>query len=455
MSNSPSLLTIQLSGLGLRISDSDKLLASSPSYALIESGRIQVGVSAEQQAHLRPREICTEFWQDLSGKSSTKHVVSHAEIAFKHLDAIWAEVGQAEAKVIFICPVNLDKNQLGLLLGICKKLSIKVNAIVCNAALATEQHTDAEASVYVDLLQESIVISELSQDSAGISVKLPSRELSYGLQSFEHNSAKCIAKKFISETRFDPLHSAKFEQQFHDVLVVWLSNLEKYGTTECKLTVDDKEHVVSISTQDIASTNHHIFSEISNYLNILFHQHGNLAIYCSPSTKHAFGLYEYLSDMPGCATVQLSDDSIEKHALSKPELINPSETIHFITALPWQQESITTLSYNNGSLSNLVNTPTHILISGYAHPLKNDLFLSLTEGDSDKNIIVNYELTEHSLCKISPSISDVKLEIIKPHSIILNTDELTTTSSLKINDILRFEHTGETGQLIKVVRNET
>lgn len=454
MSNNPPLLTIQLSALGLRISDAENLLASSPSYALIEADRIQVGAIAEQQAHLRPREICTEFWQDLSGTSSTKHAVSHAEIAYKHLEAIWLEVGKSDARVIFICPANSDKNQLGLLLGICKKLEININSIVCNVALATQQKNDADTSVYLDLLQEVIVVTELSQSNSELNLNLPSRKLSFGLQDFIHNNAKNIAHKFISETRFDPLHSATYEQQFYDSLKLWLNDLKNNGTAECELSVDNKKHIVRINTDDITFANHHLFSEIANYLNVLFHQHNKLVIYCSASLRRAFGLFAFLSEMPGCVAVQLNDSDLEKHALSTTELSSPLESIHFITTLSWQHSSINKYSYNNGSLSNIVNTPTHLLISAHAYPLDRDLFLSLSENAPDKKLIVNYELEDNSLCKISRSANDIRLEVFKQSLISLNTTEVGPVSSLKINDILSITGTDELGQLIKVVRDE-
>ena len=138
--------------------------------------------------------------------------------------------------VILITPVHLDKHDLGLLLGICKKLSINVAGIVCNATLAMQQPAKDCKAVFLDLLQQQLAVTEIIQNDTGISLKQPSRILDYGLQNFIQNCAKTIAKKFIAETRFDPLHAADDEQHFFDKLPLWLASLSEKDSIECKLS---------------------------------------------------------------------------------------------------------------------------------------------------------------------------------------------------------------------------
>ncbi|MEM7402195.1 MAG: hypothetical protein AAF304_09635, partial [Pseudomonadota bacterium] len=81
MSTNASTVAIELYDSGVRISNGEQILADSPSYALIEADVVEVGEAAKHQAHLRPREISTHFWAALTASSTTKHILSHAEIA--------------------------------------------------------------------------------------------------------------------------------------------------------------------------------------------------------------------------------------------------------------------------------------------------------------------------------------------------------------------------------------
>ncbi|MEJ2114761.1 MAG: hypothetical protein P8X88_01600, partial [Gammaproteobacteria bacterium] len=291
-----SIVIIELYDSGVRISDGVSILADCVSCALIESDKsILVGKQAETQAHLRPRECSRLFWSRLSENSDTKHSISNAEIALHHLRYLWGLTKFEDHEVVLITPVTMDKRELGLLLGICKKLSINVTGIVANATLAIQNPLKNCKAVYLDLLQQQLAFTEIIQNNTGISLNLPSHTLNYGLQCFIKNNAKRIAKKFISDTRFDPLHLAKDEQLFFDKLPLWLTMLNDYDSIECKLNSDDKRYVVTIENEQLQKDNKQLFEDIASYLNILFHNHRNIAIYCSSSCKQVFGLHQFLS----------------------------------------------------------------------------------------------------------------------------------------------------------------
>ena len=96
-------VTIEFYDSGVRISDGKNILANSVSCALIESDNtILVGEQAEHQAHLRPRESSINFWGQLSENSDTKHVISNAEIAYRHLEHIWSLANYSNQDVILI-----------------------------------------------------------------------------------------------------------------------------------------------------------------------------------------------------------------------------------------------------------------------------------------------------------------------------------------------------------------
>lgn len=453
MSTSESTVVIEFYDSGVRVSNGEKILADSPSYALIEANNILVGKSAKHQAHLRPREISTQFWTDLSASSTTKHVLSHTEIALKHLGQVWDSAKCHDAAVILITSAQLNKNDLGLLLGICTKLNINVLGIACNAVLSLKQRIKNCAAVFLDLQQTKIILSELTQNETDVSIKQACRVLDYGLQNFTLNIAKIIAKQFVAKTRFDPLHSAGNEQQFYDQLTSWMKALQQKKTIECTLSVEHKDYMINLERQQLITANQHLFNEIANYLNVLFHNQPALTIICSANCKHVFGLHTFLAELPGCAIIQLEASSLSKQALCCANEITAGHDIHFFKTLAWQTQSLAEIQFNSGSLSNLANQPTHLLVNGHAHSLQQMLYLSLE--DNHTGPVITLDKTPKSICCFSTSNADTKVEIFVKGVVKINQDEVDHITSVKINDSLELRNCTTLCQLIKVVQHET
>lgn len=455
MTAAMSIVIIELYGSGVRISDGKNILANSVSCALIESDNtILVGELAEQQAHLRPRESSINFWTHLSENSDTKHVISNAEIAYHHLENIWNSTNYSDQEVILITPVTLDKHELGLLLGICKKLSINVAGIVCNATLAMQQPEKACKAVFLDLLQQQFAVTELIQNDVGISLKQPSRILDYGLQNFTQNCAKTIAKKFITETRFDPLHSSDDEQQFFDKLPLWLSTLSEKDSINCKLNAGEKHFTVQVNNEYLQKANSRLFEEIAAHLNVLFHYHSNVAIFCSSSCKQVFGFQEFLMCLPGCAIVQLEEINLAEHAIHCRDEIITGEQIRYINSLSWQDNSNSpSLDFTSGRLSNLSSIPTHILVNGHAYSLQQEIFIANSSVASEPRILLENSSDCH--CKIFTNGLSVEVHVFDKQTIMLNSNLIETISTANIGDVLNIKGFKIDCQFIKVINNET
>jgi hypothetical protein len=455
MSTVESNIVIDLYGSGVRISDGTSILADSKSYALIESdSSITVGEQAEHLVYLRPRESSTLFWDQLEERSNTKLVISNAEIAYRHLEYVWSLAKCADQPVILITPVTLNKNELGLLLGICKKISINVTGIVCNASLAMQHPINDCQAVFLDLQPQNIAITELIQTEQEVSLKQPSRVLNYGLQNFIQNSADTIAKQFVSETRFDPLHTAKDEQQFFDMLPIWLKSLNETGTTECNFSSKEKTFSIQCDKYQVQLANTKLFEDIAAHLNVLFHKHHNIAIFCSASCQKVFGLHDYLVHLPGCAVIALNDINLCKQAILNRNEIIKGKQVHYINALPWQEDThkIPTLTFSSGKLSNLSNIPTHVLLNGYAHSLSQDLFISYS---NDMQAKVLLEKSLDSLCRIYVDNLHVKVDLYDPDKVFLNKTHIDKNNTINIDDSLTIHDSMSVIQFIKVVQHET
>ena len=456
MPASTDVVIIELYDSGVRIGDGNDILIDTSSCALIESQAILVGEPAEHQAHLRPREISINFWGRLSKNSETKHVVNNANIALHHLEYACNEADCASQTVILITPITLDKQDLGLLLGICKKLSLNVAGIVCNATLVMQQPIENGKAIFLDLLQQNLAITELIQTKKEVSLKQPSRIINFGIQSFINNCAHSIAEKFISETRFDPLHSANDEQLFFDMLPLWLSMLEESHSIECKLNTSDKHYSINIDRHYLKQCNQILFDEVAAHLNVLFHDHESIVIFCSSSCKQAFGLLSFLTNLPGCAVIALTQDNIIKHAFNCSDKLINEEQVHYVNTLSWQENTIPIAAqFNTGRLSNIASKPTHLLIDGHAYSLQESLFLHRDNDGDDTVATVTREHSENALCEITTNNINIVVSVFADDSVHINYSLIENKAFANIGDVITISNFQADYEFIKVVQNET
>ncbi len=427
------------------------IVVNSPSYALIEpKGNITVGEEAKQQAYLRPREISTHFWNQLSEQSMTKISISHAELALHHLKHIWQQAEFASNEAILITPSSMRKQDLGLLLGVCKKLDISVTGLVSGAVLASHLMSSEIQAAYIDLQQQQVCITEFQYKDTTVSVQSPFTILPYGFDHIKENCAHTIAQKFIKDTRYDPLHNANDEQQFYDKLSLWLEHLKHKQTIECSLSSNNKTFTIELDQQDLSSTNKNIFDEIAVRLMGHFQNKEQLVIYCSPTCEFAYYLIDFLKQLPGCAVQQVIHLDIIDSALLYSEQIQSSEdNVQYITSLNKKESNaISDLDFSSGSFTSLCNLPTHILINQTAYLLKDELFITEDENKKQLNVVSSNNI--HALCRITVNNMKVEIENINGASIRLNDDPLQTTTTAHLGDQLTMQNHKAKLQFIRV-----
>lgn len=445
-------VVIDLYDSGILICNKDRILVKSASYALIESDNsITVGGPAEQQAYLRPREISTHFWGQLSGNSDTKYVVSNAQLAFEHLQFAWKQVAKPNLEVIIAVPNTLNKQDLGLLLGVCEKLFIPVIGLVSKAVLALQGPAPNCKVVYLDVLQQETVITEVLQQETTVSALQVNTILAYGLQSSANSLAKFISTKFINETRFDPTYTAEDEQKFFNKLPIWLKKLEESDSIECKLGPNTSSYCIQLQKKHLLDISRTAFGEITEYLRSTFHDQDTAAIICSPSCVEIFGFLESLKALPGCAVVSLEHVNIARQALLYKEQIKPkSNQIHYTTSLIWGKDvKPKALEFNSEPLSSLNKTPTHLLVNNHAHPLLQEIFVA-NSNSGGHALAINNTLDNNSACRIFADGLLFRAKSLNNHKIKVNNVVLETNQSVHIGDHLCIEGVEKDMFFIKV-----
>ncbi len=430
-------VVVDLYDSGVLVCNKNNILIDSESFALVESNSsIAVDSIAKQQAHLRPREISTNFWSRLSNNSSTKHIISNAELAFKHLQHVWQQVDEAD-QVILAVPNTFNKQDLGLLLGICDKSSIPVIGIVSKAVLAGKNNIGNYKSIYLDVLQQQTVITELQQIGGTITASNTNFTIQQGIQSVTNNFAKQIAQKFIVDTRFDPLHIAADEQVFYEKLSDWCIDLTSKETVKCQLISNSTEYYVELEKKFMLDINQNIFREIYSGLAALA-QNKNILILCSPTCEKIFGLIEYLELLPGCAVKQLNNLDIAQNAIiNKDQIKTKNNQIHYTTALKHSNLEAKNIIFNPGALVDTQKKPTHMLINGHAYALPEVAYLTY---DKQGDINISQHLDENSTCKITNKDFSVHIEALNNGSVYLNGLNIDHQYPVQIDDRLKLNN---------------
>ena len=451
-----STVVIDLYDSGILISDGDRILAWGASCALIESATsIRTGKAVEHQACVRPQDICTQFWSRLSGHSSTRHVVAHAEIALHHLQAVWGQLDRPDHTAILAVCGTLGKQDLGLVLGICEKLSIPVQGIVNRAVLGVPGPVLGCTLVWLDMLQQHTVLTEMNQDLTGVSVPRPEILLPQGLQALNHTLAKRVAGVFIARTRFDPLQKAENEQQLREKLPHWLETLESAKFVVCALHAAGQAYRVRLERNDVLEINRPVFEAIASRLGSLVHDRDAIGIVCAPSCRQVFGLKAFLDGLPGCAVLSTSPVHMAVQALRYRDQIDSQDTsVHYTTSLTWDRETCPqTLEINAGSLDTLDNRPTHLLIGGHAWPLNQEVCLSAR--NAAPGLTLDPACDETSLCRISRFGWMIEVRSLHEHVVRLNGEPLGAPRSVQSGDHLRIDGYRDVIRFIQVHEHET
>ena len=452
-----STVVIDLYESGILISDGKRILANSPACALVDTPTdILVGNAAEKQMHLRPQDINTGFWADLGGQSTTRHAVSHAELALHHLQFAWSLLDRQDHDALLAVSGTLRKRELGLALGICEKLDISVLGIVNKAVLAIPGPVPEARLVWLAVLQERTILSLVAQDRKQVSASRPGRVIPYGLQSLMQVQAKWIAAAFVRETRFDPLQKGEDEQLLYERLPHWLATLQSLESVGCELHTEGQSHRIQLHRNEVLGINQAVFEEIAICLSELLPDH-KVAIVCSPTCNQVFGLNEFLKNLPGCVTLGTDPTRIARQALRyREQICTGDKAVHYTTTLRWDKSTrVELLEPNSGLLASLPNCPTHLLIGSDAWPLGEKQELQLTRDHHEIRLALDPVCNESGVCRIQKKSMRIELRHLKNYKIRLNDRRLSEPQTVQSGDRLRIDGYRNEVLFIKVQEHET
>ncbi|MGH8252313.1 MAG: hypothetical protein ACREVI_16740, partial [Steroidobacteraceae bacterium] len=310
-------------------------VAASPGIALAEPQGLQIGEPAAAAARLKPMLATDRFWSDLSMESFAPNAhppLSHADLAHAHLASVWAAAASVGDDAVFAVPATMRLHQLGLLLGIARRIGIPVAGVV-DAAVAACAELDAHRTVlHLDVQLHQAVLTEMSGPDRlrRTRVEVAPRA---GQKAMQAAWAQLVSEAMVRRTRFDPLHQAATEQQLYERLPDWLSALASQDTVDASIETDGSTFTATVRREQFALAVEAWYAQLAELVESGRRAGESATLVLSARAALLPALRERLAALPGLELVILPDIAAATAACARAAELGPADPPALVIAL--------------------------------------------------------------------------------------------------------------------------
>ncbi|MGD8763471.1 MAG: FHA domain-containing protein [Desulfobacteraceae bacterium] len=465
-----SLLGLELSDAGilvagsqpLRLIETDGNDIESSGFALAEKNRLLVGKAAEKKAHIFPRMVISHFWDQLNtdplDHPGPYTQQNHAEIAYVHLSRIWQTIQPHGEELIVAVPGYYSRDQLGLLLGIAKELSLPIRGFVPQALAASATRCPDRALFHLDIHLHRIEITFLNQAqhlTIADSVSIPEKGLAYLYRAW----VESIAAEFVRTTRFDPLHQAKLEQELYDRLPGILNRLQKSASLEIEMGGNSNTYIVTCTRELLVKKTQPLLMEICRLIEGLLVKrrmvNQAVAVQISHRLVSLPGCGEMLNQFHNAKLIELDRGAAAFGTLQLEDQFAGQERasgISLITRRRWSRPVNNAVAVAP-AISQTSQLPTHILYKNLAYRLTAvPLLVGLEIPPGEHGVRIKGQIAGISRkhCSIERGATEVVLKDFSTYGTYVDETRVNGSVRLTIGQIIRVGTPGETLQLIAI-----
>jgi len=354
-----------------------------PGYALVDGAEVLVGAPARQVARLRPRDLHTRFWSDLSLEPLPRPGATArttADLAFAQLVSLWNAAGADIEEVVLVVPAQLSREKLGLLLGIAQECSIPVCGMVGISLLAVPRPDPHRDLAYLDAGLHEAVLTRIDQQG-GASVAGFDTATGAGLLAFEERWIQRVAGAFLTQTRFDPLHQGATEQILYDELPTWIETLRTEPRVHCRIHFANQSYACSVPKPELVAAGQPLCEQIVD----LVRRAGETPLSLQVSHRLAGipGLLDTLAQIPDAAVTAIERSAPLDAALRRiDEIRSPADGVVLTTRLAWRETPLERAD-PAPEPAPAAQRPTHVVVQGLAHRIGAESFAIGTGAETD------------------------------------------------------------------------
>ena len=384
---------------------------SVPGYALLSDQGLITGEQAAQQAWLLPQQSHCQYWHQLNLSplpGANAYARHHADLAHAQLQALYRDAGQPE-QVIFAIPGNMTTDQLSILLGLAKASPFNSVGLVDAAVAATCQAGVSGEVTHVDMQLHTSVLTRLScgQD---VSRHHAAQHPDISLKGFYDTWAHFIAEQFITQYRYDPMHTAQGEQELRNLLPVWLKKIHSTEEIEIELAAQQGKFKLTILREQLIAANSQRWQGLSD---AIARQSGADTILISHRVAALPGAREYIN----YAGILAPEAAIISSLAHAQHIVSDSDKLSFITTLKTLQPHTQMTKAQTLTSTTDRSLPSHVLYRHKAYVIgkqlevriDNDGALRLRSPNANDQsgaeaiLTINSEADRISLVEHSPS----------------------------------------------------
>ena len=445
-------LAIHINDAGITLLNKDRIVYREPGFALLSQENLTTGNEAFAKARIDPRRIQHRFWSELVAeplKDSGFTHLSAADLVSRQLEQMWRSGGTNVSELTVAVPSYMDSQQLGLFLGIAGELEMPVVAMVDAAVAATRREYRNAVPVHIDMSLHKTTLTRLTQQGAVRSERSEVLD-TCGVYALYDGWLNTVARAFVQQSRFDPLHTAETEQMLVNRLGGWLTEASRSDHVAMELEFSGTTYTAGLESLILIGTAAPIYQEIASKLRAIFRAEETPAIQVTDRIARLPGLTEMLKARVGGEVFVLEPGATARGSLARCRKdADDAGGVSLMRQLPWDQTAVE-ISQHDAERSE-AGTPTHLLHGHTAFEIGNlALVLGSQEGEEARQITLASDMPGISRrhCSLQRKNGRCVLEDHSRYGTFLNGHRIDGSSVLQVGDILRVGSPGFEFQLI-------
>ena len=370
-----------------------------PAVALIEGNEMHIGLGAEARRFLVPRQINDSFWEDVSLQPANlrraNRALSLSELSYhflRHLIDGLPGVASEHESLVLALPATFTEGgdgaeeRLGILLGICGDLELRLGAIVdaaCAALLDPEAEPPSRGTaLLIDLNQQAAVLTLVDIDGAATR-RAFARIPGAGWQALVEQARRALSDRFLRQTSFDVSAERRTEQEFHDETLEALVTFTSHSEAWLRITSSARERAIQVPRDAVAADLRGFAESLSQSAVELLQRQGlsptGVQMYLTARARHVCGLGTALRARgalnvrvlsPGAAARGAAALAAQRPAVSDLAEV-PVESSLVLPAAEADARVALRAAFNFHRHSGGREAgPTHVVLDGIAHGLR-------------------------------------------------------------------------------------
>ncbi|RZB37620.1 MAG: hypothetical protein SRB2_00722 [Desulfobacteraceae bacterium Eth-SRB2] len=466
-----TLLGLELSDAGIlaaggnpsRLLEVDGHKQESPGVAIPEKKRLVVGNSAASKAHLFPLQVINRFWDQLNTeplKQTHGHAQNHAEIACAHLSHIWEHIKMHCDEMIIAVPDYYNREQLGLILGMARELSIPVNGFVSLAVAASFNPYPDAMLLHLDIHLHRFEMVYLRQDeqlTREDSTAVPE----INLEQLYRGWVESIAEEFVRTTRFDPLHQAATEQELYTRLPAALEVFKSQSSFIFEIAHGKHRYRTPLPWDLLKQKSDTMYDKIRRSIEKMRAANGKnirlIALQLTHRIARLPGLKDKLSKIDHCQIMELEPGAGALGVLRIRDQLKDRQSgngASFFTSRPWRQAEpkvSQTIPYKTPDNMR----PTHLLYRDVAYPIsQKPLSIGCDPYPAGTGIYIQAQSSGVSKkhCTVHRDGDRIILTNISNQGTFVSDQRIDQSTTLELDQIVGLGTSGETFRLITCIK---